>query len=282
MSFYNSGFCFLNNKILPVNKAKVKIFDLALIRSYGVFDYLRTYNGHPFLIKEHFQRFQNSANGLGLTIPLNFNEIENVINELLVKNSYHEAGIRLVLTGGYSNDGYTPCGNSNFFILINDFVANEPKIQEKGISLITCNHKRELPYIKSLNYLTGIKQINAIKNSGASEVLYVCGGLVYECARNNIFLIKDNCLITPYNDVLPGTRRNLLLEILKNKFKIELRNVKVAELWSSDEIFITSTTKEVLSVVKIDNIKIGTGKPGKSTKLIQKIFRKYVQAKSVK
>lgn len=282
MSFYDKGFCFLNNEILPVHKAKVNIFDLALLRSYGVFDYLRTYNSRPFLINQHLQRFQNSAKGLGLTVPLNFNEIENVINELLNKNSYREAGIRLVLTGGYSMDGYTPSKTPNFFILVNDWVFAHPEINEKGIALITCNHKRELPYIKSVNYLTGIKHLDALKSSKAAEVLYINGGLVYECARNNIFLIKDNCLITPQNDVLHGTRRNLLLEILKNKFKIDLREVKIEELFDANEIFITSTAKEILSIVKIDNKQIGSGKQGKNTKIIYDIFRKYVQEKSGK
>ena len=150
-------FCYFNNKIISLENALVRIDDIGILRGYSVFDFLRTYHGKPFLMKEHLQRLRNSAKLLSLHLPLSDYKIEEVIYELLQKNNVKDAQARIVLTGGKTIDGMGfDSRHPIFAILIEPLAVPPAKLYKKGGKLITDIHLRHLFEAKTTNYINAI------------------------------------------------------------------------------------------------------------------------------
>ena len=249
---------FVNGEILPASRAKLLISDLALLRGFGIFDFFRTSNGKPFLMEHYLDRFFTSAGLMDLQIPFQKNKIEEVVNDLIKRNGFQEAGIRMVLTGGYTLDSYTPT-DPNYFILIEKINYPDPDYYQKGIKLITYEHKREWSEIKSINYLTPIKIRKQIIDKDGFDVLYHYDGNFLEVSRSNFFIIRDGVLITPGKNVLHGVTRKTVIEISKQVMKVEERDIPVSELFLANEVFLTGTTKRILPITLVDNQQISDG-----------------------
>jgi branched-subunit amino acid aminotransferase/4-amino-4-deoxychorismate lyase len=267
-------YCYANGKFQRKNRIKVGISDLVMLRGYGVFDFMRTYHGQPFRINDYLYRFEGSAKGMKLKLPVGKKEIIRIVHLLLKKNKAGEKdfGIRLLLTGGYSLDSYLPAVKPNLFILIEDLPLYPAWWSEKGIKLMTHEHSREMARVKTINYLTAINLADVRRKHHAQDTLYCYDGKILETTRNNFFLFHGNTLVTSSENVLQGITRKAVLELAKGKFKIEVRPVRMQELKTCTECFITGTTRGITPVVKVDNIKIAKGKVGKNTKELMNAF----------
>jgi branched-chain amino acid aminotransferase len=265
-------YCYFQGKIIPFDKAHIALNDLGVLRGHGVFDFYRTYNGKVFYSKEHFTRFQNSAKSIGLSVPISFSEFEKITLDLLKKNKVKDASFRAVLLGGPVQNSLSPA-KPTLYILTEE-VYEPSKIQlEKGVTLMIHEFMRYIPEAKSTNYVEAVKMQKEKQKQKAYEILYVSGGNVLECSTSNIFMIKDDTLITPVKNILNGITRRAVLKIAKKDFKVEERDVKLEELLSADEVFITGTNKEVLPIVKIGKNVIGNGKVGEKAKVLMKLWR---------
>ena len=203
-------YCFINGNILPVEEAKIGITDIGLLRSYAVFDYMRTYNGKPFGFEDYIVRFRNSAESLRLQLNYTDEEIKSTIIRLVEKSNVKEAGVRLLLTGGYSSDSIS-FDNPNFIIVIEKLPVYPSSYYQHGVKLITDEFQRAVAGSKTTDYLNAIKLEPIKKEKGAFDILYHKNNLVLEVARNNIFFFKNNTLITPKDDILKGiTRKHVL------------------------------------------------------------------------
>jgi len=272
-------YCYANGKILRKNEIKVGITDLVILRGYGVFDYMRTYYGVPFQINDYISRFENSVKGMKLNLSLKKAQIIFIINYLLKKNNASvkkNFGIRLLLTGGYSLDAYLPAVEPNLFILIEDLPEYPSWWSEKGIKLMLHEHHREMPRVKTTNYLTAIRLAEERRKAKAQDTLYCSDGKILETTRNNFFLFHGDTLVTAKDDILQGITRKVIATISMKKFKLEIRDVLKEELNGCSESFITGTTRGVTPVVQINNIKIGNRKVGKNTKELIKMFNEVV------
>ncbi len=268
------NYCYLNGKIIPTDKASISVYDLGLLRGFSVFDFFRVYNGRPFLLKEHLARLVNSAKLLNLKAPLTSKQIAAVIKGLLRKNGLKEATVRIVLTGGKSPDGISYDDNSpTFFILTKPFSAYPTALYRQGVKAITSNYRRESAGVKSANYSKMVSLQAVKRKKKANEILYVDQGLILEGATSNFFIFKNNTLITPRDNVLIGATRNFVIKLAKRKFKVIERPLKLAELKQAAEAFITSTSREILPVVKVDNLPIGNGQVGRNTKILMALFQ---------
>jgi branched-subunit amino acid aminotransferase/4-amino-4-deoxychorismate lyase len=265
---------FLNGKILPASEAVLKVTDLALLLGFGIFDFMRTHRNVPFLMDRYLTRFFNSARLMELEIPYEREKIASIILDLLKRNNIFEAGIRIVLTGGYTANGYTPA-EPNFFILIEKINFPPADYYENGIKLFYYQHQRELSQIKSINYLSPIVLRNRISDAGAYDVLYHFNNHILEVSRSNFFIIRDQKIITPDDHVLRGITRGSVIELAREHFEVEERPVHVDELWEADEAFMTGTTKKVLPVVQVDDHIIGQGRPGLVTRELMDSFREF-------
>ncbi len=264
-------FCFLNGRIIPQHEATLQITDLALLRGFGIFDYLQQKNGVPIFIEDYFNRFYQSASLMGLEIPLTREALKEKVLSLIAKNGMPHSGLRFILTGGYSPDSFTPT-SPNFFILEQPLQMPDNQLFEEGIKLITHHYTRENPDVKSINYVVPILLQAQWKAENAYDVLYVDDVFVTESSRSNFFIVsKDDILITADRNTLKGITRKKVIDLAMEIMGVEIRDVKKSEIYDAKETFITSSTKGVLPVVMIDDHVVGDGKVGEwSKQLIQK------------
>lgn len=265
--------CYINNRFLPYTEAKIHVSDIGLQRGYGIFDYFVEMDGRIPFLEDYLDRFYTSAERLNMEVPLEREIMKEKIGYLLQQNKFGTSGIKLLLTGGYSEDLYSP-STPNFMIL-NLPVTHQPGDFGEGVKLILLDYQRHIPEIKTTFYLPSIALFPKLKETGAVEVLYHHNGLISETTRANIFLIKNGKLITPSPGVLQGITRKYVLQVSRELMPVEEREVKLEELWESEEVFITGTSKHVAPVVEVEGKIIGNGKPGAMTKAISEAYEKF-------
>lgn len=248
-------YAFINGEIMPVADAKLNINDLALLRGYGVFDFFRVIDGKPIFLEDYLDRFENSMKGLGLTTDFTRQYLTDHIYELIRLNRHPLLGIKMVCTGGYAFDGYTPT-SSNLFMLARPFAFHP---YEHGIKLMTVNHQRELFQVKSINYLTPVSLLPKMKAIGADDVLYFKDDYITESSRSNIFIIKNGILVTPDYGMLNGITRKRILEFAQEIMPVEVRQVTVEETCTADEVFLSASTKRISPVIGIDETTFQSG-----------------------
>ncbi|MDN5213887.1 aminotransferase class IV [Fulvivirgaceae bacterium BMA12] len=264
-------FYFLNGEILPADETKLHISDLAILRGYGIFDFFRTNQGRPVFIEDHIARFNASASELKLNQAYSKQYISDYVEKLIALNGFSESAIKLVMTGGYSPNGYD-LSTPNFAILVDEFLLPNQAYYKDGVKLITFQHVREFAKVKSINYLTAIMTAGKCKESGAIDALFHDGSVVSEVTRSNFFIIKNNIVITPDKGILKGITRAKTLQLARLHYKVEERAVNLKEIYAADEAFITSSTKRLMPVANIDGTVIGDGSPGRITQHLAELF----------
>jgi len=268
-----SRLCYINGEILPVSKAAIGISDLALQRGYGVFDFARTNHRRLFHFDDHLQRLRLSASELHLKLPFPEEEITSIAEHLIQESDLDNPAIRLILTGGYSSAPVYQ--NPNFIIILEELSTYPAAIYAEGVELITVEYQRELPHVKSLNYLNSIRLAPLIREKDAFDILYhsECG--ITECPRSNFFVFQGDRLVTPSDYILSGITRKIVLEFASAHFPVEVRQIDPGELTAIDEAFVTSTSKGVLPVTAIDAQPVGSGRVGDRTMTIMRLFNEY-------
>lgn len=245
---------FLNDGLIEEEKAFIYFKDLSFQRGYGAFDFFRLAGNKPLFLEDHLDRFFASAEGLRLPVPLGRAALTASIFALIEENNLPGTGIRLGLTGGQSDDGFS-IGKPSLILSQHRFTPPTEAQIEQGIKLLTHSYQRSLPHIKSIDYTMAVwlqpKRIEA----GADDILYHHNGIISECPRSNFFLVTaENTIVTPSENVLAGITRKKLLQIVKDHFEVEERNIGLDELKTAKEAFITSTTKQLLPVAQVDDI----------------------------
>lgn len=262
---------FINNQFLPETEANIHISDLGLLRGYGIFDFFRAVNGKVLFLEDHLDRFIFSASQFQLEIPYSREKLKTIIQDIIDQNKLPLLGIKLVLTGGYSADGYTPT-TPNFLVIAKPFSFMD---KPNGMHLMSLEYLRELPEIKSLNYMVPIFHRKKMLAIGADDYIYHKNGLVSELSRSNVFIVKNEKLITPSKGILHGVTRKHILKIAFNNWEIEERDMSFEETLAADEIFTTGSTKKVMAITKIDEKYIGDGQKGSITTKMEALFAKY-------
>ncbi len=256
-------YVFLDGRVLPADEARISPFDVGLLRGYAVFDLLQTLDGRPVLVREHIERFRRSASLLGLEVPVSDEALASAIRELLALNGHREATVRMVLTGGPAPTGmsFDPAAPT-LLIVTHEMFAVPERFYTEGAALITCEYRRELPEAKTTNYLTWLLMQARIEESGAIDVLYHDRGLVSEAATASFYLVRDGRILAPDTGVLHGTVGSLVLERASLSRDVEYGPISLEDAFAADEAFITSSVREVVPIVRIDDRAIGDGRVG--------------------
>jgi branched-chain amino acid aminotransferase len=263
---------FINGQFVEEKDASIGVSDLSIQRGFGIFDFFRTSRNIPLFLEDYLDRFFRSATLLHLQRSYTREAIKKFIYEMIEKNRIETSGFKMILTGGYSPDGFQP-GRPNFIITQQPVeISSEDKF-EKGIKIILHEYLRDVPLVKSINYLMAVYLQHNIASLKADDVLYHKDGFVLEFPRSNVFIVtKDRTVVTPAENVLPGITRKKVLELAGKNYKTEVREITLDEFNSAAEVFLTSTTKRLLPVIQVEDKLIGDGKPGEITRALYQAF----------
>ena len=268
---------YVDGQFLPESEAVLPVSDLGVVRGYAIFDFLRTYNGVPFHLKEHLDRLDRSARLVGLKVPVARNELVDIIHETLKKNALPEANVKLVVTGGDSRDGITPGEHQRLLVMVTPLRRMPADWYSDGVGVVTSHTDRVIPGAKSTNYIQAILNLRDASFRDSIEALYVNRlGFLLEGTTSNFFAIINGSLVTPpENRILPGVTRNVVLDLAAEHFRVEVRDVHMEEIRLMDEAFLSSSNKEVVPVVKIDSVTLGDGRVGSRVGQVMDLFRRY-------
>jgi branched-chain amino acid aminotransferase len=271
------GAVYVNGTILPADQAVIPVFDHGFMYGEGVYEVLRTYNGVPFLYEQHVARLRNSARHLQLDVPFTDDELLGWVRATTAAAGLDgDTYVRILLTRGIGELTYdvhaTP--QPSLVIVVKPLEAPPARYRDEGmrISLVPIlrNHPRSVnPIIKSNNLLNNALAMQEAQRRGAEEAL-MCNyrGELAECAQSNVFLVRDRIAWTPRTraGLLEGITRAFIFEVGR-EIGVDVRDAALtpADLEDADEVFITSTTREISPVVRIDDAVVGDGRPGPVT-----------------
>lgn len=267
---------FFNGEFLPQEAIQFSINDVGILRGYGIFDFFRVINQVPVFMEDNLKRFEQSARIMGIPPPYSREKTGSVIQELVNINAFETGYIKMVMTGGETPDGFSP-GKPNLAILNHPLVSPSETLFTKGVSLMTYDYTRDFPEAKSIHYAMAVRLQKYWKPAGHEDVLYHAGGKVSEVSRSNVFFFKGNQLITNKEGVLMGVTRKKVLMLAEVDYEIVIRDFTLDELLAADEVFMTSTNKEVMPIVRLDDKVIANGKPGSGTTALLAKYRRYVK-----
>ena len=284
---------YIDGKFYPEEEAKISVFDHGLLYGDGVFEGIRAYEGRVFKLEEHLRRLEDSAQAILLKIPLDRDEMRSAVLETCKRNRMKSGYLRLVVTRGKGYLGLSPdrCKKPTIIIIASELELYPEKYYREGLRVVTVPTWRNSPAaldpsIKSLNYLNNILAKIEGQQAGAQEVIMLNPqGLVAECSGDNIFIIRDQVLITPKlsSGALNGITRNTVLEIAREAgWKTREDDVRRYDLFTAEEMFLTGTGAEVIPVVEVDGRVIGAGKPGKHTTDLIRRYHKLVTSTGTK
>ena len=254
---------YCNNTWFPAEKAFVPMKDLGFLRGYGIFDFFRIMDGRPIFLSDHLDRFLSSASKMGIQHIYTKAVLSNLINELAATAQDSCLGVKMILTGGLSADGFSPSTSANLYILPAVFSFADP---ERGMHLKSFDFQREMADIKSLNYAFAIRNWADVKAQGSDDVLfYTEKHGVSEASRSNLFFVKNRVIHTPAHFILEGITRKHVLALAKGHYEVRVGTCLLEDFLSADEVFTTGSTKRVLPIFSIDQQAINHGIRGPVT-----------------
>jgi branched-chain amino acid aminotransferase len=283
----------VNGRVSDQEHAVISVFDHGFLYGEGVYETLRTYNGQPFLFDRHMRRLRKSAGMLALDVPLEDEQIDARFRETmriagLGDGPGSDAYIRILVTRGVGELTYDPAATPipSVVVIVKPNVEPPREAFENGVRVslvpIVRNHPGSVnPLIKSNNLLNNaLAMQEAFRHGGFEGVMRNYKGELAECTQSNLFIVKNGAALTPPIDagLLPGITREFLFEVGREA-GIDVREavLKDGDLLGADESFLTSTTRELVPIVQVDDRKIGSGKPGPVTKALLDSFRRKAQ-----
>jgi branched-chain amino acid aminotransferase len=271
-----SGTVFVNGRFVARRRAAVSVFDRGFLYGDGLFETMRSYRGVVFALEDHIERLRASANVFALPVPKL--DWASVARELLRRNRLlrRDAWVRLMLTRGPGAPVLMPPGRPRpTTVLMAGPLGPDRRRRGASAVLLPFAHESFLAEHKSLNYLLGVFGKAFAESHGADEGLYVgASGMLHEGTSSSLFLVRDGSLHTvPAKGILPGvTRRRVIDLAVAAGIRAVERCLREADLFESDEAFLTSSLAEIVPVIRVEERKIGSGRPGPVTRRLQRLY----------
>ena len=266
---------YLNDQFMPIEEAKVSVLDRGFIFGDGVYEVIPVYSRKPFRLEEHLRRLQHSLDGIRLANPHGNAEWTRIIDELVARNAGEDQYLYLHITRGVARRDHAfpnPPVAPTVFAMTNPLPAPPAELLHSGIACITAPDNRWLRCdIKSIALLPNVLLRQMAVDAGCAETILIRpdpvtgDGFMTEGAASNIFVVKNGTLLAPPKDnlMLPGITYDVVLELAAaDGIPHEVRRIAAAEVFAADELLLTSSTKEVLAITRLDGKPVGTGKPG--------------------
>lgn len=252
------------------DQVQVSVKDVGFLRGYGIFDFFRIMDGKPVFLSDHLDRFIRSASMMGLNLTYTKSELATFIHELAAMSVDPCLGVKMVLTGGESSNGFEPAEQANLWILPGVFQFADPI---KGMRLMSQIYVREMAEIKSLNYAFAIRHWPQVKASGSDDLIYhTIEHGVSESSRSNLFYVKDGVIHTPNVHILEGITRKQVIDLASQHYEVKIEKCTLSDFLGADEVFTTGSTKRVVPILAIDGKEIGHGSRGPVTKQLYEML----------
>jgi D-alanine transaminase len=277
-----SELIWLNGEIMPMAEARIGVEDRGFQFADGVYEVIRFYNGRPFAMREHLERLERSAAGIRLACPIERDRLDAEIRRFIDRTRIGEGMVYLQLTRGVSMRNHVFPGVCTSTLL---FYARQlpplPEVgQGEGVKLMSVPDERwKRCWIKSIALLPNVLAKNEAVAKGYDEAVFVEKGILTECAASNLFAVSGKKLIThPVGSkVLPGITRAVLLEIAQEiGLEVDERGISEDDARRADELFITSTTREISWVARLNDRYIAQGRCGPTTMALHRALRERI------
>ncbi len=260
---------YLNGKFLPIEEARVSVTDRGFLFGDGVYEVIPVYGGHLFKLQHHLQRLHNSLHGIGMANPHTQSEWQEILTRLTAQLGNSDQALYLQVTRGCTDvrDHAWP-ENIEPTIYARTKILKTPTAEEKrrGIHAVTLDDPRwKLCNIKAITLLANVLARHEAAEAGAQEAILIRDDLATEGAASNLFIVKDKLLMTPpkSDSLLPGITREIVLELAKRHgIPYAEVNISTGDLHTADEIWMSSSTKEILPVLKLNGQSVGNGVAG--------------------
>ena len=283
-----SSLVMLDGQIVAPDAACVSVFDRGFLYGDSVFETVRTYGGRPFELARHVERLGRSADRVYIDLPVSADRIVAEVEEVVAAAGNPESYIRVMVTRGSGELGLEPSEHLSPLrvVIVTPLSPPSARAYRDGIMVVTFRTRRTVDATaaagaKVANYLVSVLAMRDARAAGAAEALVVDGdGCVVEGATSNVFALLDGQLVTPPEDagILPGITRARLMEAAKQLgIPLVLRALSLDELQQAREVFISSSIRELLPVVRVDSAVIGGGVPGHTTLRLLRKFRENVK-----
>jgi D-alanine transaminase len=274
---------FLNGKFLPIEEAKIPVLDRGFIFGDGVYELVPVYSRVPFRLDEHMARLERSLSETGIRNPYSRAQWREIIFKLIDGQSFDDQGIYFQVTRGVAKrDHAFPKNVEPTVFMMSNPLVNPPKEQvERGGSAVSAKDNRWLRCdIKSISLIGNclLRQLSA--ENGAAETILFRDGKLTEASASNVFIVKRGRILSPVkgNPILPGITYDVVAELARaNGLPLEFREVTEAEVRGADEIWVTSSSKEVFPIVELDGAKVGEGRPGPVFHRMYQLYQEFKQ-----
>jgi branched-chain amino acid aminotransferase len=266
----------VNGRVVPAGEATVSVLDLGFLRGVGAFETFRTYEGHPHALGEHLRRIWESAASFGQAPFFTEAEVRRCVREIHAGSGHAELRVNMVVTPGNHGEGVFGTAGAPTWVLIAREVHAPPEAwYAQGVDAITFASSRHLPTLKTTSYLCGRKGLELAAAAGAHEALYVSdAGYVTEGVTSNVLVVQGRRLMTPVDNCLPGITKAGVRPIAERLGLTWYEcNLTRDDVYTADEVWITSAVREVLPIVRVDGRAIADGRVGPWARQVRAAYR---------
>jgi len=274
---------FLNGKFLPIEQATVPVLDRGFIFGDGVYELIPVYSRAPFRMEDHLARLERSLAAVRIKNPYTREKWREIIRQLVAQQPWEDQAVYFQVTRGVAKrDHAFPAGvEPTVFVMANPLVNPPRELVDEGASAVTAVDNRWLRCdIKSISLIGNclLRQVSA--DAGAQETILFRDGKLTEASASNVFIVKRGVLLSPPKSslILPGITYDVVAEIAQaGKIPLEFRDISEAEVRGADEVWVTSSSKEILAIVTLDGKPVADGRPGP---LFKRAFQLYQEFKA--
>lgn len=272
---------FLNGKFMPIEEARVPVLDRGFIFGDGVYELIPVYSGVPFRMDEHLARLERSLAAVRIRNPYSRAEWREIILQLVAKQSFEDQGVYFQVTRGVAkrDHAFPKDAVPTVFIMANPLVNPPRELVEQGAAAVSAVDDRwHRCDIKSISLIGNclLRQVSA--DVGASETILFRDGKLTEASASNVFVVKGGVILSPPKSslILPGITYDVIAEIAQAAgLALEYRDISEAEVRGADEVWVTSSSKEVLAIVMLDGRPVADGKPGPLFRRVHALYQEF-------
>ena len=270
---------YLNGRFLPLEDAKISVLDRGFIYGDGVYELIPVYHRQPFRLRQHLARLQRSLDGIRMVNPHTEAEWESIIRELVARTPFDDQGVYFQVTRGVAKRDHSfPLDVApTVFMMSNPLSLPTAEQVERGVAVVTAIDERWLHCdLKTISLLGNVLARQRATDAGAAETVLFRNGFLTEASASNVFIVRDGVLLGPPKDnqILPGITYDAAFELARGGgLAVEVRPISRDEALAADEMWLSSSTKEVLAVTTVDGKSFAGGSPGPVFRKMHELFQ---------